>query len=98
MIKKEEVLKTLEEVYDPELHVDIVTLGLIYDIKIKQEDVEILMTFTFPGCPYGPNIVSEVEEILKENLKAKKVDVALTFNPPWTPDKMDKDVKAALGL
>mgnify|MGYP005839828359 CR=1 FL=1 len=99
-ILKEDIIKeALSEVYDPEIHVDIVSLGLVYEIKITEEnDVNILMTLTFPGCPYGPTIIEEVEEKLKEIEEIRNVTVTVTFEPPWSPDKIDPDVRAALNL
>ena len=103
-IKKEEKLKAvindaLSEVIDPEIHVDIVTLGLIYELKISDEyDVHVLMTLTFPGCPYGPAIIDEVDEKVREIVGVRNVTVELTFEPAWSPDRIDPDIRAALGL
>lgn len=99
MLKKEQVQTMLEDVYDPEIGVDIVTLGLIYDIKINEDnDIHVLMTFTFPGCPYGPELIAEVEEKLKEIKEARNIKVEVTFEPAWSPDKMDQDIRSALGF
>ena len=99
MITKETIMNMLTDVYDPEIGVDIVTLGLIYDVKITEElDVNVLMTFTFPGCPYGPALTDEVEEKLKELKDIRNVKVEITFEPAWTPDKIDPDIRAALGI
>ncbi|MCF7872441.1 metal-sulfur cluster assembly factor [Candidatus Woesearchaeota archaeon] len=99
MPKKEEILKALEDVYDPEIGVDIVTLGLIYEVTISQEnDVHILMTFTFPGCPYGQQLQEEVEDAVKGLKDVRNVKVEITFEPAWTPEKIDPDVRAALGF
>ena len=97
---REDIIKeALSEVYDPEIHVDIISLGLIYEIKITEENnIIITMTLTFPGCPYGPTIIEEVEEKLKEIEGARNVTINLTFEPPWSPDKIDPDVRAALNL
>ena len=85
-------------VVDPDLGIDIVSLGLIYDIKIKKSDVIVLFTLTFPGCPYADFIIEEIEDALKNIKGVKKVEVKLTFDPPWSPDRMDKDIRAALNL
>ena len=99
MNKKELVLEVLSDIDDPELFVDIVSLGLIYDVKIKDdEDVEILMTLTFPGCPFGPSMVEEIKERLYETNQFRNVEVEMTFEPPWSADKIDPDIRAALGF
>jgi len=98
-LTKEKIRELLSDVYDPELHVDVVSLGLIYNIDITENsDVRILLTLTFPGCPFGPAIVEEIEEKLKELEGIRNVIVDITFEPPWTPDKIDPDVRAALNL
>ena len=99
MIEKEKIMKMLEDVYDPEIGVDIVTLGLIYDVSVNEEnDIHVLMTFTFPGCPYGPALTEEVEDKLKEIADVRNITVEITFEPPWTPEKIEPDVRAALGF
>jgi len=98
-LSEEKIRELLSDVYDPELHVDVVSLGLIYNIDITENsDVRILLTLTFPGCPFGPAIVEEIEEKLKELEGIRNVIVDITFEPPWTPDKIDPDVRAALNL
>lgn len=93
------VQDALSEVYDPELYVDIITLGLVYDIAFDQDvDVAIEMTFTFPGCPYGPELVEQVEDALCELDGVEDVAVDVTFEPRWTPDQIDDDVRAAIGM
>lgn len=99
MLKKEQIQSMLEDVYDPEIGVDIVTLGLIYEIKISEDnDVHVKMTFTFPGCPYGPALIEEVEEKLKEIKEVRNIKVEVTFEPAWSPDRIDPDIRSALGL
>jgi len=98
-LREDLVREALSEIYDPELQIDIWSLGLVYDIKITEEnDINIIMTLTFPGCPYGPSIVEETEEKLKELPGARNVNVNITFEPPWSPEKIDPDVRAALNL
>ncbi len=93
----EDIRQALEEVYDPELYVDIVSLGLIYDIQVKDKNVKVVMTLTFPGCPFGPNLMDQVEQKVLD-LGFEACDVELTFEPPWTPEKIDPDVRAALNI
>lgn len=96
MVSVEEVYNKLREVVDIELGINIVDLGLIYDVQIKNDSIYVLMTLTSPLCPMGRKIVHDVKKAL-ENL-GKKVDVEVTFNPPWSPDRMSDSVKKMLGL
>ena len=98
MITKEEILEALKEVYDPEIPVDIVNLGLIYDVKIEDGKVKILMTLTAIGCPVGPLIVDMVKLRLLKLEGVNEVEVELTFDPPWTPDRMSEEAKKKLGM
>lgn len=96
MLSEEKIINSLKTIKDPELGLDIVSLGLIYKITIDNEKVEILMTMTFPGCPYGPRLV---EETKKKALKfAKEVNVEVTFNPPWDLNKISAEAKLFLGI
>ncbi len=91
--------KALEDVIDPELYVDIVSLGLVYGYEVnKNKDLKIIMTLTFPGCPYGPTLKDQVKERIEEEKIYRSVEVELTFDPPWSPDKIDPDVRAALNI
>lgn len=95
---KEEILIRLKKVLDPELNISIVDLGLIYDIKInKKKGVKIIMTLTTIGCPLFPVIENEIKRALK-SLNLKSLELVLTFDPPWTMDKMSKESKQLLGF
>lgn len=99
MITKPQVLKQLKNVLDPELHINIVDLGLIYDVKtLKNGDVNVLMTLTFPGCPLGAMIHKEINEKLKELPDVKNVNLKITFDPPWDFSKVSEDAKEQLGI
>jgi metal-sulfur cluster biosynthetic enzyme len=98
MTNEEAVREALSDVYDPELYVDLVTLGLIYGIEIKDDDVHIEMTLTSPGCPYGPQLIDDVKESVGELDTVRNVSVNVTFDPVWTPDRISDDVRAALGF
>jgi len=98
MITKEAVLAQLEKVLDPELQINIVDLGLIYDVKVKNSDVFILMTLTFPGCPLGSVINKEINDKVKKLKGIGKLDLKITFDPPWDISKMDQEARANLGL
>jgi Predicted metal-sulfur cluster biosynthetic enzyme len=98
MLTKKVVTNKLDQVLDPELGISIVELGLIYDISIKGKDVSVLMTLTFPGCPLASVIQKEVEEKLKKIDEVGKINVALTFDPPWDSSKIAKSAKEKLGI
>ena len=88
---EEKVLRVLKSILDPELNVNIVDLGLIYDVKIKGEKVKILMTLTNIACPLKSYILTEIKERLKSI--GFDADVELTFNPPWTPKRMNRNLR-----
>jgi len=98
MITKEKIYNKLKKVLDPELKVNVVDLGLIYDVSLKGKEVNILMTLTFPGCPFGPKIHDEINEKVKELREIEKVNVDITFSPPWDLSKVSDEAKARLGI
>lgn len=99
MVTPEDVREVLKNVYDPELHLNIVDLGLIYDIDIQDGNVGITMTLTSPGCPVGPMLVEQVQQNLKILPGVKDVDVQITFTPPWDPyTMMGEEAKEELGI
>ncbi|MBC9929324.1 DUF59 domain-containing protein [Chitinophaga qingshengii] len=94
--KIEEQLKT---VYDPEIPVNIWELGLVYEIKIKENNrIGIDMTLTAPGCPVAGDIIREVDEKVRNIEGVSEVDVHLTFDPPWTKEMMSEEAKLELGF
>jgi len=95
---KDLILKKLEEVIDPELGISIVDLGLIYDVSVKNGRVKIKMTLTTIGCPLFGLIENQIKEKLKEIKSIKEVEVELTFDPPWTPDRLSEKAKAELNF
>ena len=99
-ISEAEVMDALRECYDPEIPVNIVDLGLVYGVELdeEQEHVHVSMTLTALGCPMAGEVISEVEMRVGqvENVKSCKVD--LTFDPPWSPDRMTEDAKWELGM
>jgi len=97
MITKEQILKKMKNVYDPEIPVNVVDLGLVYNIEIKEEgNIHILMTLTAPGCPIYKYIAEKVKREVSQLEGVKKVDVEFTFDPPWSPDKMSEEGKKVL--
>jgi metal-sulfur cluster biosynthetic enzyme len=98
MATKEEVLEMLRTVEDPELGMDVVDLGLVYDVEVEGPKVKVLYSLTSMGCPAGPLIAGDMERAAREVEGVEEVDLELTFDPPWTPDKMSDDAKFILGF
>ncbi|MDR6563097.1 MULTISPECIES: DUF59 domain-containing protein [unclassified Arcicella] len=96
---KEEVIRALKGVYDPEIPVDVYELGLIYDIKIfPVNNIYILMTLTSPSCPSAEAIPVEIEQKIREIEGVTDVSVELTFDPPYSQDMMSESAKLELGF
>lgn len=100
MITKEAVLQELRKVIDPELNINIVDLGLIYDVVIDQESgkVDVTMTLTTPGCPLSMVFEEWVPAAVKNVEGVNSVHINLVWEPPWDPDKMSEEVKEQLGI
>ena len=97
-LTSEEVYDALKDVYDPEIPVNVVDLGLIYGVEVDQGNVDVRMTLTFAGCGMGPYIAQQAEWRIAELDEVEDVNVELTFDPPWTPDMITEDGKKLLGL
>ncbi|PKB67154.1 MAG: aromatic ring hydroxylase [SAR202 cluster bacterium Io17-Chloro-G3] len=98
-ISVDQVKEALREVYDPEIPVNVIDLGLIYDIQIDDSnEVFIKMTLTFAGCGMGPYIAQQAEWAIAEIQGVKNVNVELTFDPPWSPDLITEEGKTLIGL
>lgn len=99
-INEAEVMDALHECYDPEIPVNIVDLGLIYGVDINNEEgsVNITMTLTAMGCPMAGDVIDEVQMRVKEVENVKTCKVEMTFDPPWSPDRMTEDAKWELGM
>lgn len=96
---KDSMMAALENVIDPELGVDIVNLGLVYDVELSDEGVgTVTMTLTSMGCPMGPMIVDQVNTALGELPEVKETEVNIVWNPPWSKDNMSRYAKIALGI
>ena len=98
MATKEEVLEVLRQVEDPELGMDIVDLGLLYDVEVEGSKVKVLYSLTSMGCPAGPLIAGDIDRAAREVPGVEDVDLELTFDPPWTPERMSDDAKFILGF
>ena len=93
----EEVREALTNVIDPELGLDFVELGLVYEIEVEGEEVYVTFTLTSPGCPIGPQVSEQMEEFVGELPNVRRVYPKMVFTPPWTPELMSEDAKFALG-
>ncbi|MDR6717784.1 metal-sulfur cluster biosynthetic enzyme [Paenibacillus sp. 2003] len=91
------LLECLKEVYDPELGVNIVDLGLVYEIREEPERVHVRMTLTTPGCPLHDTIVGAVKWVLQENTNKTDIDVQVVWEPQWSPQLMSNEAKEMLG-
>jgi metal-sulfur cluster biosynthetic enzyme len=98
MPSREEVVEALRGVEDPELGMDIVELGLFYDAQLDGANVKVTYTLTSMGCPAGAMIEEDIERVLHEIPGVGEVESELTFDPPWTPDRMSDDAKFILGF
>jgi metal-sulfur cluster biosynthetic enzyme len=94
---EEDVTEALSNVIDPELGLDFVELGLVYDVGIEGGTVNITFTLTTPACPIGPQVSEQMKEFVGELDGVEEVVPTMVFTPPWTPDKMSEDAKFALG-
>ncbi|MCI0491643.1 MAG: metal-sulfur cluster assembly factor [Planctomycetes bacterium] len=102
-IAEDKVRETLKNVVDPELFVNIVDLGLVYDIKIDESsdghsNVAVEMTMTSPACPAGPQLLAQSKAAVSRLDGVGEVDVKLVMTPPWTPDRMTEDARDQLGI
>ena len=97
MVTREQVDEKLKLCYDPEIPVNVLDLGLIYDVKMEEEKVNVRMTLTAPGCGMGPMIAENVRAQLLTLPGIKEAKVEMVFDPPWTPEMMSEDAKRQLG-
>lgn len=98
MPTSEQVTEALTNVIDPELGLDFVELGLVYDVEVEDGTVGITFTLTSPGCPIGPQVSEQMKEFVGELEGVERVEPKMVFSPPWTPERMSEDAKFALGF
>jgi metal-sulfur cluster biosynthetic enzyme len=98
MATVDEVTDALRDVIDPELGLDFVELGLIYEVEVDGGLVHVTYTLTSPGCPIGPQVSEQIEEFVTDLDGVEDVQSTMTFTPPWTPELMSEDAKFALGF
>ena len=97
-LTQEKVLEVLSEVYDPEIPIDIVNLGLIYGVDINGRNVVITMTMTAPGCPASTQIAGESKLMVEELPSVDNVDIDIVWDPPWDPSKMSEEAQQSMGM
>jgi metal-sulfur cluster biosynthetic enzyme len=102
-VAEDTIREALKQVLDPELFINVVDLGLVYEVKITERedgksDVGIEMTMTTPACPAGPQLLAQTEDIVRRLEGVGEVDVRLVMSPPWTPDRMTEDARDQLGI
>ena len=98
MVTRQSVIDIMKNVYDPEIPVNVVDLGLVYGVEVDEGDVHVLMTLTAPGCGMGPMIAQQAEWAISELEGVEDVEVEMTFDPPWNPDLISEDGKKLLGI
>jgi metal-sulfur cluster biosynthetic enzyme len=98
MPTKEEVVEALRQVEDPELGMDIVELGLMYHVEVEGPRVHVTYTLTSMGCPVGPMIEEQIQQVAADVPGVEEVEAELTWSPPWSPEKMSDDAKFILGF
>ena len=99
MPTKDEVVEALRQVDDPELGMDIVELGLLYDVEVEGPKVKVIHSLTSMGCPAGPMIQEDMQAVVAAmSPDVEDVEIELTWDPPWTPDRMSDDAKFILGV
>ena len=98
-LSREEVYEALKTVYDPEIPVNVVDLGLIYDVQVTDDNnVFVQMTLTFPGCGMGPHIAQQAEWAVQDLDGVEEVEIELTFDPPWSPEMISEEARMMLGI
>lgn len=98
MVTKEQVYEALQSCYDPEIPVNIVDLGLIYDVEVSEDKVAVKMTLTAPGCGMGGIIASQAQQMILTLPDVKDASVDLVWEPPWDPSMMSAEAKQKLGI
>jgi metal-sulfur cluster biosynthetic enzyme len=94
----DQVREVLRGVFDPELHMNIVDLGLVYEVLLEASKVHVKMTLTSPGCPYGPYLIHQVKDTVQSLKGIQEARVEVVWDPPWGPDKMTEEARLELGF
>lgn len=97
-VTEKQVMGALRGVKDPELGLDLVVLGLVYDVQVEASDVKAIISLTSPMCPVAGQIVDDARKAIESVEGVSSAEVELTFDPPWTPERISPLVRASLGL
>lgn len=92
------IWKVLQSVVDPELHYNIVDLGLVYDVSFANGEAKLRMTLTSPGCPYGPYLIHETRQAVRSVDGVERVGLELVWDPPWSPARMTEEIRLEMGF
>ena len=92
------IYESLKTVFDPEIPINVVDLGLIYDVQVNKGDIYVQMTLTAPGCGMGPYIAQQAEWAIQDIEGVEEVEIEMVFDPPWSPDLISEEARAQLGL
>jgi metal-sulfur cluster biosynthetic enzyme len=98
VVTRDDVIEALRQVEDPELGMDIVDLGLLYDVEVDDSTVKVTHSLTSMGCPVGPMIQEDIHSVTSALEGVENVEVELVWEPPWTPERMSDDAKFILGF
>ncbi len=96
-VTEDQVIEVLRDVYDPEIPVNVVDLGLVYGLEIVDDVVHLSLTMTAPGCPFHGALTQDAHDKIMEGTEAKDADIEIVWDPPWTPERMTEEGRAALG-
>ncbi len=97
MVTEDDVMAALKNCYDPEIPLNIVELGLVYDIVVQEDKVRVRMTLTSPGCPLHATIARSVEQEIEKIAGVSKAEAEVVWQPPWTPERMSPEARKKLG-
>lgn len=98
MPTEEQIYEILGDIYDPEIPIDIVNLGLIYGVNVEDSRVNVNMTMTSPGCPAAQQIVTEARLLIEDLPDVEEANIEIVWDPPWTPEMMSEAAKESLGI
>lgn len=98
MVTEKDVRRALRKVKDPELDLDLVVLGLVYGVEVLDTHVKAMISLTSPYCPVAPQILDDAKNAIEGMEGVESAEVELTFDPPWTPDRIDPIIRSSLGL
>lgn len=98
MVTEESVYEAIKEIIDPEIGINIVDMGLIYEVDINDTIIDITMTLTSPGCPAGGQLVNGTQQVAKQLDGVEEVNVSVVWTPRWTPEMMSEEAKDELGI